>query len=107
MQIDRTELAQPKLFPATPAAGLRIVAAWHGIMTHKQWALAPVAPEVISTALGILSDRSGSSCGKVSIDWEFLADGHPCYIWDYCGRRWSAYGPREVFEALGLLPVEV
>lgn len=37
---------------------------------------------------------------KVKHSWGFLADGEPCGIWDYRGRRWSTYGPPEIFRQL-------
>ena len=42
---------------------------------------------------------------NVTASWGFdatLDDGstHRCAIWDYCGRRWSAYGPKPIFDEL-------
>lgn len=39
---------------------------------------------------------------KVKFSWAFLVDGKECAIWDYKGTRWSGYGPRECFDALGI-----
>lgn len=39
---------------------------------------------------------------KVKFSWAFLVDGKECAIWDYKGARWSGYGPKECFEALGI-----
>lgn len=46
--------------------------------------------------------------GKVEHSWRFYAsldngESQPCAIWDYYGVRWSAFGPIEVFERLGMV----
>ena len=69
----------------------------------KQWSLDPdLTPEQIDAALPGVLDQGGTEDGKVSHTWDFFADDRPCSIWDYRGRLWSAFGPREVFEQLGL-----
>ena len=71
--------------------------------THKQHSLDPdLTIEQIEAALGGIESSGPSADVKCLYEWDFYADGHPCGIWDYRGSRWSAYGPREVFEKLGL-----
>ena len=50
-------------------------------------------------------DLGPSTDGKATHQWCFYADGHEkaCVIWDYRGERWSAFGPRDVYEELGWL----
>ena len=58
--------------------------------------------EAIQAALPGIEDEGESGDGKVTHHWSFVADGRECAIWDFKGLRWSAYGPREVYDALGL-----
>jgi hypothetical protein len=60
---------------------------------------AAITPEQIDAALG-LGTSTPCDGGKTDLEWSFTADGYPCGIWDYKGRRWSTYGPRWVFVAL-------
>jgi hypothetical protein len=59
-----------------------------------------ITEEMITQRLGIDPVNEGSSDGKVTVEWRFLADGEPCGIWDYKGARWSTFGPHEVFAQL-------
>lgn len=59
----------------------------------------------IEKALGPKIGRAVSDPDKVKYQWDFLADGQKCSIWDYKRARWSAFGPRYVFDALGLTVV--
>jgi hypothetical protein len=88
--------------------------------SHKQHSLNPdITPEQLIEKLGKPAvHREGndyeSGGEKVTWEWRFFArewregEGftavHPCAIWDFKGSRWSAFGPREVFEQLNLLP---
>lgn len=102
----QAQVTQMDMFPAPPAPAPSIASRRHGVMTYKQWSLAAVPVDTVSQLLGFRPNGLPSCDGKVTAEWNFVADGQPCSIWDYRGARWSAYGPREVFEALGLLPVE-
>lgn len=57
--------------------------------------------EQIQAALPGIEDEGASWDGKVKHHWEFIADDQRCAVWDMRGLRWSAYGPREAFAALG------
>lgn len=73
------------------------------IESHLQWRLHPgITVEQIEEALPGISDQGLSADAKVHHHWAFLADDQECSIWDYRDMPWSAYGPPEVFEALGL-----
>lgn len=73
----------------------------------KQWGLDPnITPEQIDAALPGVERQEESDDGKVTLAWDWFADDRPCSLWDYRGKRWSAFGPREVFEQLGLTIVE-
>lgn len=74
------------------------------IESYLQHRLHPgISVEQIEAALSASVDDEGDSGdGKVTHHWCFLADGQECAIWDYRGLRWSAFGPAEVFVALGL-----
>ena len=70
--------------------------------SHKQHSLNPRLSRLdIQTKLGsnVTEDQPGD---KVNHEWRFYADGAECAIWDYKGTKWSAYGPWEVFEKLGM-----
>jgi hypothetical protein len=54
----------------------------------------------ISYRLSLNPVCAESSDGKVTIMWQFVANGHECAIWDYKGARWSLFGPRDIFESL-------
>lgn len=71
-------------------------------MSSKQHSLNPsLTVEDIASKLPGIQDQGRSGDGKCTHTWEFFADGKECSIWDYKGARWSAWGPREVFEELG------
>lgn len=74
------------------------------IPSHKQWGLSDtLTPKDISYFLKRkVRQEPRSSDGKVKHCWDFTVDGQECSIWDYYGVRWSAYGPREAFDKLGL-----
>ena len=47
----------------------------------------------ISTILGLAPiPENAFAYGKVSCEWLFTIDDHPCAIWDYKGARWSCFG---------------
>lgn len=46
--------------------------------------------------------RSADDPDKVRHSWRFVVNGKECAIWDYHGVRWSGFGPKECFEALGI-----
>ena len=93
----------PKKTPAAPKKPvIKARSSFHS--THKQWSLDPSLTKAqITKILGVQPDSGGD--GKVKANWDFYANGAPCGIWDYYGAKWSAYGPREVFEALGMAVV--
>ena len=73
---------------------------------------ADLEPSMIQTVLNAMAptgmraeDLGPSRDGRATHQWCFYADGHEmaCSIWDHDGVRWSAYGPRDVFEELGWL----
>lgn len=73
---------------------------------HRQGTLNElVGDDTISNTLGFEPNHADDE-SKVNFSWTFdcvLEEGgevHTCGIWDYYERRWSTYGPREVFEAL-------
>lgn len=73
------------------------------VSSHKMWSLdSSLTPRDISAALRRKIRQQPRTDSKVKHRWEFLVDGVECAIWDYYGTRWSAYGPREAFEKLGL-----
>lgn len=73
------------------------------IQAHLQWRLDPrITIEQIEAVLPGIQDDGASADGKNDHAWWFLADTKECGIWDMQGVRWSAYGPKEVFEQLGL-----
>jgi hypothetical protein len=72
--------------------------------THKQWSLDPkLAKAQITEILGVKPSKQ--SCGKVTVQWDFYIDGKIASIWDYHGAKWSAYGPKELLDQLGLTVV--
>lgn len=74
------------------------------ISSHKMWSLPPtLSVRDIEAKLPGIEDKGRSGDDKCLHTWDFLADGQPCAIWDYKGSRWSAFGPRKVFEDLGWL----
>ena len=76
------------------------------IQAHLEWRLDPrITIEQIEAALPGIEDEGESADGKKDHAWWFLAGSHECGIWDMRGLRWSAFGPREVFEQLGLTVV--
>jgi hypothetical protein len=79
------------------------------VQSYKQWALDPsISVRAINKALTGIEDKGRSSDGKCTHHWDFVADDkHVCSIWDYKGARWSAFGPREVFEAMGIKPQDI
>jgi hypothetical protein len=73
------------------------------VISFKRWSLdRRLTPRNISAALKRKVRRNPKEDPKVNYRWEFTVDGEECAIWDYRGTRWSAYGPREAFEKLGL-----
>ena len=75
---------------------------WFG--SSKQWSLdRNLSVKDIQQKLGAEVTNLGvSGDGKVKNEWRFTVDGKKCAIWDYKGARWSAFGPKEAFEKLGL-----
>jgi hypothetical protein len=83
--------------------------------SHKQHELSDAfTPERITELTG--ATPRPSKDGKCEYQWDFFAQTYlkgdggrdvqvvfPCAIWDFKGSRWSAFGPREVFVAMGLL----
>lgn len=73
------------------------------VESHLQHRLHPaITVEQIEAALPGILDEGESGDGKATHTWHFMADGQGCGIWDMRGLRWSAFGPKEVFNALGL-----
>ena len=73
------------------------------IESYIQHRLHPgITVEQIEAALPGIRDEGESWDKKVAHHWAFIADGQECAVWDMRGLRWSAYGPPEVFAALGL-----
>jgi len=77
--------------------------------TGKDWSLdESLRPGDIDKILGEGSAAKGKEyrCSddpqKVKYSWAFEVDGKHCAIWDYKGTRWSGYGPKECFQALGI-----
>jgi hypothetical protein len=80
------------------------------VPSHRQHRL----PESLTVEQITIATKSepklGSTDGKCDHTWTFYAQENfadvpiVCQIWDYKGSRWSAFGPREVFESIGLLP---
>lgn len=70
----------------------------------KQWNLSrELDIDDIQDKLGMEIVNLGvSGDEKVKNEWHFSVDGKNCAIWDYKGARWSAFGPKEVFDKLGL-----
>lgn len=71
----------------------------------KDWSLdGSLRPADIDRILGQGKQyRVSDDPGKVKFSWRFLVDGKECAIWDYKGVRWSAFGPKECFQALGFI----
>lgn len=83
--------------------------------SHRQFRLSDsITPEKITELTG--ATPTPSKDGKCRYQWEFFVTFTsgpnndritlPCSIWDYSGCRWSAWGPRKAFVAMGLLPPE-
>ena len=71
------------------------------VQSHKTGRLSPsLTVEEITIALSVEPDAEVSSDGKVTKEWQFVADGRECAIWDYKGAKWSTFGPDAVFEQL-------
>lgn len=73
------------------------------ISSHKQHSLDHRLTRLdIQAKLGthVIETQPGD---KVKHQWDFYADGKECSIWDYKGAKWSAYGPIEVFQKLGMI----
>jgi len=69
----------------------------------KQWSLdESLKPSDIDRILGGKQYRVSDDGDKVKYSWRFLVNGKECAIWDYHRVRWSGYGPKECFEALGI-----
>lgn len=78
--------------------------------SSKSWSLdSRLRPGDIDKILGNGKAAAGKAFrrdddpSKVKFSWAFLVDGKECAIWDYKGTRWSGYGPKECFEALGII----
>lgn len=84
---------RPKLVPVETLRG----------GSHKQHSLKPIPVGQMRITLAGVPDAGKSGDGKCQHTWRFLADGQECAVWDYKGERWSGYGPKDVFERLGLL----
>jgi hypothetical protein len=80
------------------------------VPSHKQHSLPESLTVEQITEATKTEPKLGSGDGKCEHTWTFYAaEGYTdppvvCQIWDYKGGRWSAFGPREVFESIGLLP---
>ena len=60
-------------------------------LTHRL--PATLTPKQITARLDTGPEPNGSGDGKVKRYWGVTIDGAPAAIWDYKGRRWSAYDP--------------
>lgn len=82
---------------------MRIEAERKLIESYLQHRLDPrITVQQIEAALPGIRDEGASWDRKVEHHWAFQADDQECAIWDMRGLRWSAFGPKEVFEQLGL-----
>jgi hypothetical protein len=94
---------------------MRVMGADPSVMrgTHRTHRLRPdlSVEDIQSTLDGMahkhipVPDLGPNIDGRSQHQWCFYADGHAkaCVIWDYRGERWSAFGPRDVYEELGWL----
>lgn len=94
--------------PATPSKP-RITKPAGFIASCKNWSLdSSLRPGDIDKIIGGGKASVGKTFrrdddpSKVKFSWEFVVNGKECAIWDYKGTRWSGYGPKECFEALGI-----
>lgn len=70
---------------------------------EKELSLDPkFTPDDITKILGFPPNVKDDE-DKVKYSWGFTVDGVRCGIWDYKGARWSAFGPKEAFQKIGLL----
>lgn len=82
---------------------MKITQPAHFIESYLQHRLdAAITVEQINAALPGIEGHEASDDGKAEHHWAFLADEQECAIWDYGRARWSAFGPIEVFNQLGL-----
>lgn len=69
--------------------------------SHRERGLdSDLSPEYIQAVLGPEVISKASRDGKCDYMWDFLVDGEECAIWDYCGSRWSCWGPWDAFEKI-------
>lgn len=104
-------VAPPRSTPAkAPAARKpKVTQPTRDFGSSKSWSLDDtLRPGDIDKILGLGSAakgkafRSSDDADKVRYSWRFVVDGKECAIWDYRGARWSGYGPKECFDALGI-----
>lgn len=104
-------VAPPRRAPAkAPAARKpKITQPKRDFSSGKDWSLDDtLRPGDIDKILGQGSAAKGKvfrcadDTSKVKFSWRFVVDGKECAIWDYHGTRWSGFGPKECFEALGI-----
>ncbi len=85
-----------------PGYDIRPTAVFHS--THKQGELNRTHETEITAKLGFPPNGGSYDDGKVTVEWEFFANGHRCAVWDYKGSaevgRFSFYGPLSIFTAI-------
>ena len=83
---------------------MKIIKAKHFISSFRTGTITGMSKNVIDSVLLIEGTKVKSEDGKVTVEWQFQADGVDCAIWDYKGSakydQYSAYMPEAIGQAL-------
>jgi hypothetical protein len=105
IQLELLQLPKPKASPAPQLPSphqhtLKINPAYN-IASGRTGSLSGVTPDEVHQRLPEAHfDGRTTDDKKVTMEWQFVADGHPCAIWDYRGAQFSTFGPDHVFKTL-------
>lgn len=83
---------------------MKIIKAKEFIGSFRTGIITGMSKNAIDSVLKLKSRKIKSGDGKVTIEWQFHADGVPCAIWDYKGSakydQYSAYMPATIGQSL-------
>jgi hypothetical protein len=83
---------------------MKITKAKEFISSFRTGIITGMSKNVIDSVVGFKGKKIKSGDGKVTIEWQFQADGVDCAIWDYKGSakyaQYSAYMPASIGRAL-------
>ena len=83
---------------------MKITKAKEFISSFRTGIITGMSKNVIDSVLLIKGTKVKSGDGKVTVEWQFQADGVDCAIWDYKGSakadQYSAYMPAAIGQAL-------